>query len=314
MNMADRVWVIRPGALGDTLMALPALADLTGKAKIVFAGRQPGLRFIAPRVCGVEDFESAGWHRLFMSEPAGGGPKDPRAAGVIAFLGGEGGRLRGNLSVLFPGAPIFLFHSVPPAEQPMHVARHVACCLKEAGLPLDPDRCMERCAGQALIPSGDGLDAGGRVVIHPGSGDPAKNFPPCFWLRLIARLRESDQGELTEVLVLLGPAEGPSVEAFQNGLRSMGVGIRHSPEYAELRDILGGASLYVGHDSGVTHLAAMLGAPVIALFRTSRPELWGPLGPFVRVIHGCDDGCELEPRVLKTAEEMTASTRRKGTT
>ena len=41
---------------------------------------------------------------------------------------------------------------------------------------------------------------------------------------------------------------------------------------------------YVGNDSGITHLAAMLGVPTIALFGPSDPTTWHPVGPSVRVI------------------------------
>jgi ADP-heptose:LPS heptosyltransferase len=43
------------------------------------------------------------------------------------------------------------------------------------------------------------------------------------------------------------------------------------------------ARLYVGNDSGITHLAAAAGAPVLALFGPSDPEIWAPRGPNVRV-------------------------------
>jgi len=304
MDKTDRVWVIRPGALGDTLMALPALADLEGRQKIAFVGRQPGLRFIASRAAHIEDFESAGWHRLFMAEPARGGPKDPQAAGVIAFMGEGEGRLRRNLAVLFPGAPVSVFPSVPSAGRPIHVARHVASCLKESGLPVDPERCMESCGRHALLPRGHSAGASRRVVIHPGSGDVRKNFSPAFWMRLIRRLREAGKPVPAEVLVLLGPAEGAIADLFESGLPSRGVGVCYHPRYEQLSEFLGEAALYVGQDSGVTHLAAMLGAPVVALFRSSLPELWRPLGPFVRVIHQKEEHRDLEALVLKAAEEM----------
>jgi ADP-heptose:LPS heptosyltransferase len=57
------VLIIRPGALGDTLMLLPALSDLSDKAAITFVGRQPGLEFIRPYVHEAMDLETSGWHR-----------------------------------------------------------------------------------------------------------------------------------------------------------------------------------------------------------------------------------------------------------
>ena len=45
------------------------------------------------------------------------------------------------------------------------------------------------------------------------------------------------------------------------------------------------ARLYVGNDSGITHLAAAVGTPVLALFGPSDPAVWAPRGPNVRVAH-----------------------------
>jgi ADP-heptose:LPS heptosyltransferase len=53
-----------------------------------------------------------------------------------------------------------------------------------------------------------------------------------------------------------------------------------------LAALLHHAGLYVGNDSGVTHLAAAWGAPTLALFGPTDPRLWAPVGPFVRCLRG----------------------------
>jgi ADP-heptose:LPS heptosyltransferase len=42
---------------------------------------------------------------------------------------------------------------------------------------------------------------------------------------------------------------------------------------------------YLGNDSGITHLAAMLGVPTVAIFGPTDPAIWRPMGPSVKVIH-----------------------------
>ena len=64
-----KVLIIRPGALGDTLMVLPALADLAGRALITFVGRRPGLDFVRAYAGRCLDLETPGWHRLFAETP-----------------------------------------------------------------------------------------------------------------------------------------------------------------------------------------------------------------------------------------------------
>lgn len=57
-----------------------------------------------------------------------------------------------------------------------------------------------------------------------------------------------------------------------------------SPSSETLLSLLKAASLYLGHDSGITHLAALLGVLTIAIFMNSNPAQWAPLGPDVTVI------------------------------
>jgi ADP-heptose:LPS heptosyltransferase len=48
--------------------------------------------------------------------------------------------------------------------------------------------------------------------------------------------------------------------------------------------LIGQAAVFIGHDSGLTHLAAALGRPTLALFGPSDPEIWGPRGEHVAVV------------------------------
>ncbi len=49
-------------------------------------------------------------------------------------------------------------------------------------------------------------------------------------------------------------------------------------DLGELANWLAGARVYIGNDSGITHLAAAVGTPTVALFGPTDPELWGPRG------------------------------------
>ena len=56
------------------------------------------------------------------------------------------------------------------------------------------------------------------------------------------------------------------------------------PDLFELGKLLSQARIYVGNDSGVTHLAAAVGTPVMAFFRTTDPRVWAPRGVSVHVV------------------------------
>jgi ADP-heptose:LPS heptosyltransferase len=53
---------------------------------------------------------------------------------------------------------------------------------------------------------------------------------------------------------------------------------------SELAKRLASARVFVGNDSGISHLAAAVGTPVVALFGPTDPRVWAPRGPMVEVI------------------------------
>jgi ADP-heptose:LPS heptosyltransferase len=97
-----------------------------------------------------------------------------------------------------------------------------------------------------------------RIVLQPGSGSPRKCWP--HFGRLAA--------EIANASILLGPAEGAAEPA----------------SLAEVSDLLVRSRAYIGNDSGITHLAAYLGVPTLALFGPTDPRVWGPLGRRARII------------------------------
>jgi heptosyltransferase III len=107
------------------------------------------------------------------------------------------------------------------------------------------------------------------VAIHPGSGSAAKNWPAERFARLALDLSPQPG------LLIEGPADAQAVAGFSGSGRFMRA--RHLP-LRVLGAVLRRASLFVGNDSGVTHLAAAWGAPTLALFGPTNPATWAPVG------------------------------------
>jgi len=101
--------------------------------------------------------------------------------------------------------------------------------------------------------------------------------------------------------VLLGPAEAPLLPSFKENAVDDAKVILRSDNMETLTSLFAETCLYVGHDSGVTHLAAMYGVPVIALFKGSSMYQWRPLGPHVRIIENEKNDGEL---IVKTLEAI----------
>lgn len=96
------------------------------------------------------------------------------------------------------------------------------------------------------------------IAIHPFSGSVKKNWP-LESFREVARC-------------LPGPVEWCAGEKFR------------FDDLGELAAWLAAARLYIGNDTGITHLAAALGVPTIAIFTASDPARWAPRGEHVTVL------------------------------
>ena len=126
---------------------------------------------------------------------------------------------------------------------------------------------------QAFLPA---LPQGHRVAIHPGSGgySMARRWEPAKWAAVADALTERHGAQV----ILVGtPADGAdSVQAAMHGPATNLAGRTSLPQLAAL---LGQCDLFLGADSGVMHLAAAMGVPVVALFGPSNHLAWGPWTP-----------------------------------
>jgi heptosyltransferase-3 len=114
------------------------------------------------------------------------------------------------------------------------------------------------------------------LAIHAGSGSPLKNWPVSSFSALVKRVAGGEPWLLVE---------GPAETATPSRLRTIeGARIVRDLPPRLLGAILARAGVYVGNDSGVTHLAAGWNAPTVALFGPTDPRQWAPLGANVCVI------------------------------
>ncbi|HEX4749371.1 MAG TPA: glycosyltransferase family 9 protein [Bryobacteraceae bacterium] len=125
------------------------------------------------------------------------------------------------------------------------------------------------------------------VVIHPFSGSKRKNWPLENY-RELARLLDA------RVDWLAGPEEDlPEAHRFDN--------------LAHVAAFLAGARLYIGNDSGITHLAAAVGVKTIAIFGPASPRIWVPRGENVELI-AVSDLTNLTPSyVARVANRLLGS-------
>ena len=286
-------------------MLMPAIAQMRASTKIVLVCRSPALDFLRPYVYQCIDYEGPGWHQLFLKKHNVGQPLSvPKVDSVVAFLSDPDGVVSKNLKNYIPGTSVHLFPAFPPEEGEIHVAFYLSECLRRTGLPIDPAKSLKAACNRALLERGVPAIQQERIVFHPGSGGQGKNHPPDFWLELIKGSGKGLFKESNRFILLLGPAEERLHPFFITTPAIKRIETVFSPEKEYLISLLKQARLYIGHDSGITHLAAMLGTPTIALFKNSSVSRWRPLGPAVRVIESTETQPGLIGEILKEAREL----------
>jgi ADP-heptose:LPS heptosyltransferase len=87
-------------------------------------------------------------------------------------------------------------------------------------------------------------------------------------------------------LTILGPAEQARASEDGKRLERLADEVLRCPALEELALALAGCRAFVGCDSGITHLAAMVGIPTLALFGPTDPCRWGPIGKKASILLG----------------------------
>jgi hypothetical protein len=297
--------VLRPGALGDTLMLAPAALRISSNHRLLVAGREPGVSFLELVASRVYDIERGGWHRLFSNEFQQGQLPVAAAGVVIGFFSKRSGVVFENLRRCFPASNVHMFPPFPAPGRSIHVAGYIAECFEAAGSPLKAADVVSSACKDAVLAGPCSTRRKPWLVFHPGSGDKRKNHPVRFWRKFAFDLREKWPVEVERIIWLFGPAEVGLLEDFTS--QDCGE-IMFCPGRGELSNILEECSFFAGQDSGVTHLAAMKGAPCLVFFKESDPVQWRPLGPEVEVVF-CEDEQEAFKRgvsaALRLAEKNT---------
>ncbi len=246
------VLVLRPGALGDTLLAVPALRALRARFGPLTLAAHGGAARLLASLGEVDeglafDDPRLGW--VFNAAPR---PTDDQ---VVAWLNPAQASGLGDALLVAP--------SRPSTEQ------HCAEYLLETLAPLG---CNTVTDDTPLAVPPHVTD---EVLVHPGSGSAAKNWPPERFAALIQALESA-------MRLIVGEADVAAAQAIE---RSLGHTLPRleQPPLDELAQRLAGCRAYVGNDSGVSHLAGLCGARTVALFGPTNPAVWQPLGPSVIV-------------------------------
>jgi heptosyltransferase-2 len=113
------------------------------------------------------------------------------------------------------------------------------------------------------------------IALHPGSGSERKNWPEERWAELIDQLLHSTTLSL---LLVGGEAEGERLQRLAAALPPTRCKVAQSLPLAQLARMLECCVAFLGHDSGISHLATALGLPAVILWADTKEEIWRPQG------------------------------------
>ena len=286
---APRILVIRGGAIGDFILTLPVLA---------------ALRDHFPRA----DIEVLGYPRVASLALTGGLAKAVHAIespGLASFFARDGsfdlewreffGQFDIVISYLFDPDKFFESNVKACGPRQFIAAQH----RPDEAKPIHASDVFLKPLEQLTIFDGDPvarLDLPGLanrenwLALHPGSGSEDKNWPEQNWHELVAHMLDHSPMNL---LLVGGEAEGAQLQRLAKGTLAERVQIAQHVPLHELAPRLAKCNGYVGHDSGVTHLASALGLPTLVLWGKSDEKIWRPLGEKVRVLNQHSDLAEM---------------------
>lgn len=289
------ILILRGGAVGDFILTLPvfdALRRHWPQARIDLAN-YPRMKRLALETGLADAFyslDSPVGARLFASGEA----REPGPLGwrlrdsdlVLSYLHDPDGLVGENLARA--GAKRVVCAS--PIVASGHAVDHLLRPLADLGVPVKggdiPRLCLPRpkegpnpgwqASGAESLSVGSALPLFG---LHPGSGSARKNWPTVKFAELAQRIREEKLG-----VPFFSFGEADAAAAQELARRAPDVPVLRGLDLLDLAGVLSTCAGYVGNDSGITHLAAAVGIPTVAIFGPTDPAVWGPRGPNVRLL------------------------------
>jgi len=262
--------IIRPGALGDTILTLPLLNSIqtaNPDATITFLGNR-SYRGLIPEDIHFEAFDDPKWLWLFNSQESFP-PADSSVFDKAYVILNRSADVIRNLQ-RFGIASVNWCASLPQDER--HVVEHLHEAL---GLAVPQRRpYLKHLAGESRNEI---------IWVHPGSGGRDKCAPLGMLMTLATELTITTGWKL---VITAGEEDAflHELADWNQTIESEGVTLLENRPLGELCEELGHSRLFLGNDSGISHLAANLGVPSAVFFTVTDPAQWAPWIPWDQML------------------------------
>lgn len=300
-----KILVIRGGAIGDFILTLPVLA---------------ALRQQFPRT----RLEVLGYPHIAQLALAGGLVQRVESIEARALAGffARNGQLAESLADYFSEFDLIISYLYDPDEI---FKTNVGRCTRAQYIagPHRPDESRGIHATEVFLKPLEQLAifspdstpqleitrafettvASGRwLAVHPGSGSENKNWPEAKWAEFLAHITRSTALHL---LLAGGEAERGRLERLASALPAARLKLMQSVPLPELATWLASCAVFVGHDSGISHLAAAVGVPSLILWGGTSEAVWRPRGREMMVLRDANglEGLSV-PVVINHLEQL----------
>jgi heptosyltransferase III len=292
-TVSGKIVVIHYGALGDFLLTLPILEGLHHSyplLRIDLWTRTEHIALLAEKTYLGKDLPPDDSALVpFFQDELWSEAKIPRSfqGAVAVLIFGQAGSqlLASRLSRRLP-CPVQWIQSFPGPGLNQHAhhflleqVRRLGWSVEERLAELKPSQA-ELSRVQDYIWKQKLVSAGKPVLVHPGSGGGRKIWPLNKWWGLVRFLRNYDCRPL---VMTLGPAD-ERLKGFAKEVERCGVLVLDGISLPWLAAFLSGCELFIGSDSGISHLSALMGIPTVVIFGPTDPNIWAPRGPHVHII------------------------------
>lgn len=292
-----KILVIRGGAIGDFILTLPAIAALRRNFPEAYIEVLGYPHIIQLAVAGgLVDCARSIEARALAGFFARNGPLAEDLAYyfsefdiIVSYLYDPDSIFRANIARCSPAQFIWGPHR-PDEKSRMHAVKVFLKPLERLAI-FDADsvphlhvregRGVGVGAGGTEAEqhkAGCGLEVAGPkrrpvLALHPGSGAERKNWPESKWAEL---LEQVVHGTDFDLMLVGGEAEGERLQRLGAALPPLRTRVAQSLPLAELAGLLAASTGFIGHDSGISHLAAAVGLPAIILWGETAEEVWRP--------------------------------------
>ncbi len=299
-----KILVIRGGAIGDFILTLPVFAALRARfpethLEVLGYPNVTAIAASAKLVDGRASIESRALARFF----ARNAELDEQFSAyfaqfshIFSYLYDPDGFFEQNVKKC--SAAQFIKGTHRPEENSKVHATEVLLRPLETLAIFDADPQARLQMAPPAIPL-----ASGGIALHPGSGSEKKNWPIEAWIEFAVLLHEATKESF---LIVGGEAEGGKLDRIAGALNSERVQVLRGKPLVEVAQQLGQCRAFVGHDSGISHLAAAVGLPGLVLWGNTNPDVWRPRSAKINLLEAGSALQRLKPRIV--FESFRAST------